>query len=377
MDIPFNYGRIVRDTDFTDRTKETDQLLKNFQALTNTAIISPRRWGKSSLVEKASQLLRQNSKEYIFIKFNCYKCENEKEFYALYAKKILEQSASSFENLVSNTRDFASRLNPSVKVKDPEGMCELEFGLKPAGNESDEEILDLPEKIAVKKGKKLIVCIDEFQQIGEFKNSKKFQKILRSHWQEHQHTAYVLYGSKKHMMLNIFGQYNSPFYRFGDIIHLPKITNSDWVEYITKRFSQTGKAVSPEDASYLADKVENHPYYVQQLAQGSWLRTSDICNQQVIDQAFDAIINSLNLQFENMLDSLTERQRNFLSAVASDEKKLTSAGTLERYNLGSSANITIMKKALIKKDILEQEGSRPIIQDPILKYWIRTTYQNV
>lgn len=68
----------------------------------------------------------------------------------------------------------------------------------------------------------MVICIDEFQQIGEFANSPKFQKILRNHWQEQQDVAYVLYGSKKHMMLNIFGEYKSPFYKFGDIMFLPK-----------------------------------------------------------------------------------------------------------------------------------------------------------
>ena len=84
--------------------------------------------------------------------------------------------------------------------------------------------------------------------------------------------AYILYGSKKHMMLNIFGEYKSPFYKFGDIMFLPKISKADWQDYIVSRFRDTGKNIQSDIAGYIAQMVDNHPYYVQQLAQLSWLR---------------------------------------------------------------------------------------------------------
>lgn len=134
---------------------------------------------------------------------NAFKCETPQEFYEMFAKRTVEGISSSAETLLVNAKEFLSRLS---------------FGVDLKNNPIGEDILDLPQQIAMRRRKKVVVCIDEFQQIGEFTETEKFQKILRSHWQEQKDVAYILYGSKKHMMLNIFGEYGSPFYKFGDLM---------------------------------------------------------------------------------------------------------------------------------------------------------------
>ncbi len=377
MDVPFVYGKIVAAEDFTDREKETAKLLANIGSLTNTAIISPRRWGKSSLVSKAIGIAEASGKDRLFIRMNIFKCGDEQEFYQAYAKSIMSQVSSTLENMMTNAKEFISSLLPKIAVSDPAGHYELSFGLDVKSNPIGEDILDLPQRIATKKGKKIIVCIDEFQQIGEFAGSARFQKILRNHWQEQSDVAYVLYGSKKHMMLNIFGEYNSPFYRFGDILFLPKISNKDWCDYIVCRFSKTGKSISPDVASYLAERVDNHSYYVQQLAQACWLRSTESCSESVVDSALESIMDSLNLQFLNTMDSLTEKQRNYLCAVADGVEHFSSTETLSRYKLGTNGNVRIMRDALRKRDIIDVEGKRVFIQDPMFLLWLRTQYRTL
>ena len=377
MEIPFVYGKIVAAEDFTDRKNETAKLLANISSLTNTAIISPRRWGKSSLVSKVIGIASTNSKDYLFVRMNVFKCGDEQEFYQTYAKNIMAQVSSTLENMMSNAKEFISSLLPKVAVSDPTGQYELSFGLDVKSNPISEDILNLPQRIAAKKGKKVIVCIDEFQQIGEFTDSVKFQKILRNHWQEQPDVAYILYGSKKHMMLNIFGEYNSPFYRFGDILFLPKISNGDWSEYIVERFSKTGKSISPKVAAYLAGRVDNHSYYVQQLAQACWLRCTESCTKSVVDAALESIMDSLNLQFLNTMDSLTEKQRNYLCAVSDGVEHFTSTETLSRYKLGSNGNVRILREALRKRDIIDVERKHVTIQDPMFRLWLRTQYRTL
>lgn len=377
MKVPFAYGRIVGDADFTDRKNETEKLLANISSLTNTAIISPRRWGKSSLVNKATEIAAKNSKDYLFVRLNVFKCINEQEFYSAFAKSIMSQISSSAENLITNAKEFISALLPKISLSDPVGQYELSFGLDIKANPIEENILDLPQRIARKKGKKIIICIDDFQQIGEFDNSLRFQKILRSHWQEQKNVAYILYGSKKHMMLKIFGEYNMPFYRFGDIMFLPKISTADWSTYIVNRFTQTGKSIDTEVAEYLAEKVDNHSYYVQQLAQACWLRTSNICTEDIVNDSVESILDSLNLQFINILDNLTDKQRNYLCAIADGVTRFSSVTTLEKYNLGSTGNIRILKEALRKKDLIDVEGRKVSIQDPVFCLWLKTQFRNI
>ena len=377
MKIPFAYGKIVEDVDFTDRTDEAAHLMGNFLSLTNTAIISPRRWGKSSLVTKAINITKEEQKDILFVRMNIFKCETPQEFYCLFAKKTMEEISSSAESLLSNAKEFISKLLPKLTISDPLSQYEIALGVDVRTTPIGEEILDLPQQIATKKKKKVVVCIDEFQQIGEYRDTLKFQKTLRSHWQTHSDVAYILYGSKKHMMMHIFGEYSSPFYRFGDMMFLPKIANEEWKKYLVGRFGDTGKTITSDLAGYLAEQVENHPYYVQQLAQYTWLRTSDTCSQDIVDNALQAMLDSFNLQFINLMDTLTEKQRSFLCAVSEGVRNFSSTETLQRYQLGTSGNIRILKDALKKRDLIEITGKEIEMQDPILKRWIVQEYNKM
>ena len=303
----------------------------------------------------------------MFVRMNIFKCENPQEFYELYAKRIMEEVSSSAESLLTNAKEFIARLLPKLSISDPSGQYEIALGVNVKDNPIEEDILNLPQQIAAKKKKKIVVCIDEFQQIGEFPDTIKFQKVLRNHWQEHKDVAYILYGSKKHMMLNIFGKNNSPFYRFGDMMFIEKIANEEWKKFIVARFKDTGKNIT----------AENHPYYVQQLAQYAWLRTKKTCTEDIVDNALQAMLYSLNLQYVNLMDSLTEKQRNFLCAVCNGVKSYTSSETLQRYRLGTSANIRIIKNALLKRGLIDVTGKNIQIQDPLLKRWIIEEYSKI
>ena len=158
---------------------------------------------------------------------------------------------------------------------------------------------------------------------------------------------------------------------------LPKISLDDWVVYVKDRFSDTGKSISVVAAEHLASLVECHSYYVQQLAQYAWLRTESVCTEEIVDAAFQGMIDSLNLQFVNLMDSLTEKQRSFLCAISDGVKNLSSVETLSRYRLGTSGNIRILKGALKKRDLIEENGHQVEIQDPVLNQWIQRVYKNL
>ena len=377
MEIPFTYGKIVSDNDFTDRGEETQTLVSNFLSQTNTVLISPRRWGKSSLVNRAVNRVSQSDPTILFVRMNAFKCETPQDFYELFAKRVIEDISSSAETLISNAKEFISRLLPKISIADPSAQYAVSFGVDFKTNPINEDILDLPQQIASRRNRKVVVCIDEFQQIGEFEDSVTFQKTVRSHWQEQPDVAYILYGSKKHMMLNIFGEYESPLYKFGDMMFLPKISNEDWSAYIQDRFAKTKKKISKDTASYIASIVEEHSYYVQQLAQYAWLRTDSECTVSTVDAAFQAMLDSLNLQFVNLMDTMTEKQRSFLCALSDGVRNLSATDTLSRYRLGTSGNIRILKGALKKRDLIEESGHQVEIQDPVFKKWLQRVYKTL
>lgn len=223
----------------------------------------------------------------------------------------------------------------------------------------------------------MVICIDEFQNINEYEEPLAFQRKLRSHWQKHTSVCYCLYGSKRHMLLNIFNNYGMPFYKFGDILFLSKINREEWVTFITQRFASTGKQISEELSGFIADKMKNHPYYTQQLSQQVWFRTPDSgCTQEIVEEAFISLIDQLSLLFANVVDALTPKQINFLLAVADGNSNFSSKEVLSKYKLGTSANIKNLRKATLEKDLIDVlPGNVVEIQDPAFEYWLRYVYK--
>ena len=371
--MPFIFGKIAEMQNFTDREKESQRLYQNFFSLINTTIISPRRWGKSSLVKLVSKSLSIDNKDYIVCLIDIFNVKDESDFYLNFAKNILKATSTKWEDWLENAKEFMSRLIPKISFS-PDNQAEFAFGIDfEEIKRNPDDILELAETIAKKKDLKMIVCIDEFQNIANFENPLAFQQKLRSHWQHHQNVCYCLYGSKRHMLIDIFSNPSMPFYKFGDIMFLEKIDNKIWGKFIQKRFKETGKTITKKEGEYLAALVANHPYYVQQLAQMSWLRTNIYCSKTIIDDSLQTLKNQLSLLFSGLSETLTATQLNFLKALLDG---ITSFGqeNLQKYNLGTSANILKIKDALLNKEIIDITPKKIDIQDPVFALWLKEDY---
>ncbi|MDR1344246.1 MAG: ATP-binding protein [Tannerellaceae bacterium] len=230
---PFYFGRMVAGDSFTDREKDVKRIVANFNNGINTVLISPRRWGKSSLVQKAGETAKNKDLRIAYM--DAFSSRSELDFYTAYTKAILTATSSHWEERLASLKEFLRRITPKITIGiDPEHDFSIGFDWDEVQQNTD-EILNLPEKIARAKGLKIVTCIDEFQNIASFSDSTAFQKLLRSIWQKHECACYCLYGSKFHMMQELFERQSMPFYRFGDLIHLDKISekglmrNSPWM----------------------------------------------------------------------------------------------------------------------------------------------------
>lgn len=252
----FMYGVSVEGENFTDRVHETKRLKMNFENSLNTVLISPRRMGKTSLIKKVQRSITNPKIKVVYM--DVYDCRSEYDFYNKFAALILEQTSSKMEQALENTKQFLLRVSPKISFSpDPTADFSLSLGITPHSN-TPEEILNLPEKIAQKHNTHIIVCIDEFQQIGEFPDALAVQKRLRSVWQHQQNVSYCLFGSKKHLMANLFQSKRMPFYQFGEMMFLDKIPTEDWIKYISKQFESRGKHISPELALKICEAVDSY-----------------------------------------------------------------------------------------------------------------------
>lgn len=370
---PFIFGIATSGDNFTDRKKETERLLLNFQHGVNTVLISPRRWGKTSLVQKVCRLAQSDKLKVVYL--DIFSCRSDKEFYNAFATAIIKQTSSKFEEWLDNAKLFLSRITPKISIG-PDPMTDFSISLEMNPKSEDiDEILQLPEKIAQKKNCSIVICIDEFQQIAEFSDSKTFQKRLRTVWQLQKNVSYCLFGSKKHLMNELFENKSYPFYKFGDAIYLQKIGTQDWVEYICNRFSVTGKQISEQLAERICQAVDNHSSYVQQLAWLVWIHTDKIATEKDFESAYQDLIDQNTPLFEKQTESLTTYQMNFLRAIVGGvESEFTKQEVLTEYQLGSSANVSIVKRALEKKELIEIEKRKISIPDPILKEWLKREF---
>ena len=369
----FVFGVSVSDYNFIGRKEEIRRLKMNFEEGINTILISPRRWGKTSLVRKVCEVVDRKKVIPVFV--DIFKCKTEYEFYNALAEAVLKQTASKAELWMDNARDFIARLSPKVSFSpEPNSEFALSLGISPKTH-TPEEILSLAEEIALKKQKRIVVCIDEFQQIGEMADSVSIQKRLRSVWQHQRLTSYCLFGSKKHTMMNVFQRRNMPLYQFGDFKFLDKIPTETWVEYIVQHFKDRQRTISTEQAAKICLSVDNYSSYVQQL---SWLVFSLIDEGQIVTdehlkQGVKDLLNSQEQLFMQQIEPLTAYQMNFLRCILSGHHDdFGETAVREEFQLGSVSNITRLKTALVDKDIVEMSGKRYYITDPVFALWFRS-----
>lgn len=366
----FIYGVAVEGDNFTDRVKETNRLKSDFENGQNVILISPRRMGKTSLVKKVQSLI--NTDTTIVVYMDIYDCRSEYDFYNRLATSVLKQTSGKTELIFQNIKDFLIRLNPSISFgSDPNNEFSISLGITPK-EYSAEEILELPEKIAKKINKHIVICIDEFQQIGEFADFLSIQKKMRGVWQLQSNVSYCLLGSKKHMHSSMFQNKKMPFYQFGDIVFLQAISTEDWIPFIRNKFKEKNIEISDELIRKICSSVDNQSSYVQQLAWNVMLNAENEVTEETVEVAINDMLSQNTLLFMQQIEGLTSYQMNFLKAISDGvHNDFTSQKILSSYELGAKSNIMRIKNVLIHKELIEKTSEGIFFTDPIFKLWMK------
>lgn len=371
MENPFIIGKAAEGDYFINRVEDRRRLNANLTHGINTVIISPRRWGKTSLVKNVLSSI--DDERFLTVFVDVFRCKSEYEFYRNFSTCVIKQTSSKIDEWVETVKTFLSGITPKFSFgSDPLNDFSLSFEWNER-DDAEDEILSLPQKIAEKKGKKIIVCLDEFQQIAEFPSSVDFQKKLRSVWQHQQDVTYCMFGSKKHLMENFFSNKSMPFFKFGDMMFLKKIEITEWIPFICRNFSNTGKSISEKQAERICNVTACQSSYVQQLSWITWYKTEGITTDKNIDSAIDDLLEQNKTFFQSDVEQLTELQYNFMRAVADGVTQgFTRKDILRKYRLESSANVQAIKKAMISKDLIYMDDDGNIqFNDPLFSLWVR------
>ena len=349
---PFQFGTLATEENFIDRTEDRALLKQLLASHINVMLISPRRWGKSSLVKKAMTELSAEDKEVRICYIDAFSIGSGAEFYRPFASQVIACASSKIERWIEDAKKFLTGVVPQIVVND-QITDFVAFDLKFVPQERDKmAILQLPELLAKEKGIRIIVCIDEFQQLA----------------------SYCLYGSKRNMMLNIFNNSNSPFYRFGQVIFMQKIAKEHWVPFILSSFEKTGKRISESFASRICDVVECHSWYLQQLCYFIWSFTVSEVTEEVFSLGLKQVLNINTPMFQNDTENLSSTQIEMLKAIADGEQHFSSQAVKQVYNLGNPNTIVKNKKILQNKDIIEKQKADFVFVDPVYRLWFKEEY---
>ncbi|MBQ8152613.1 MAG: ATP-binding protein [Prevotella sp.] len=374
MDKAFIYGMSVSGDNFTDRIKETKRLKLNFENGINTILISPRRMGKTSLVKKVISEIDKPLVKPIYM--DIYDCRSEYDFLNRFASVLMKATVSRTDQILDNIKQFLIRVSPKISFS-PEPLPEVSLSLGITPKEyQPEEILNLPELIAKEKGTHLVICIDEFQQIGELPDSLTIQKRMRGVWQHQEHVSYCLFGSKKHLMTNLFQNKRMPFYQFGEMTYLDRIPTKEWTGYIIERFEKNGKHVSEELAKKICDTVDCYSSYVQQLAWNLLAETNDTATEEDFNNAVDALIAQCSGLFVQQTIGLSTYQLNFIRALcAGIHTDFGSKDVNEQFPLGTKSNIVRIKDALTEKELIEERPDGIYLSDVVFEMWFNREFK--
>lgn len=283
-------------------------------------------------------------------------------------------TSTKWEEWAANGKMFFKQLIPRFQIGiDPQSDFSISFDWNEL-KKSGDEILNLPEKISKEKKLDIVICIDEFQNISHFDEPLVMQKKMRAAWQKHQLATYCLYGSKRHMLTELFENKSMPFYKFGETFFLKKIERQHWVDFIVRQFKKTRKKIDEEVAFEIAERMENHPYFVQLYSASIWRITKTKCTKKQLNIALNDLFEQYAMMYQREMDGLTNKQINFLKALANNVDKFSASETLISYNLGTQGNIKRIKSALENKEIIDLWGDRIQFIDPLFRLWFLKVY---
>lgn len=365
---PFRYGIIVEGSYFIDRENEIKEIKNDLHSGQNLIIYSPRRYGKTSIMIKVLKELHDEG--YFFVYIDLFRITSQKKFIESYSREILKNQPH-FKKVITKFQNLVKGISPTVSF-DNQGNPSFSVSFHPDISLTDSltGILDLPEKLI--QNKKWIIVFDEFQEIEKL-NGENFEKLMRSIIQFHNKTRYVFMGSKSHLLLNMFSRKNRAFYKFGKLLKINKISEKDFQEYISYRFTEARFDYVNDLAERIVRITNNIPYFVQFLASEVWnegLNNNRRIRQQELDNAIDKILNNQQDYYIQILDNLSLYQKKVLQALIKSREKIFSEEYRKNYDLGATSSTQRALERLIELEIVEKNEGRIEFTDPFFPVFL-------
>jgi uncharacterized protein len=377
-DNPFNFGDLALDDVFTDRESELAELTADIRNGQNVVVFAPRRFGKSSLVWRASRELLA-ADEALIAQVDLMRTPTKELLAARLAEAIYDQIATPLMRVRERAANVfrGLRVSPSITVDPEDGRVRFGFsaGLAPADVDATlERLLELPAELAAERGgRRVALVFDEFQEVIDL--DPRLPALMRSVFQTQPHVAHVYLGSKRSLMERLFNDVNEPFWRSARQMELGPIAPESFSPFIHERFASTGRAVDEETVAQVLQTTGGHPYATQELCYSLWEATADngTADTSTFAVALDRVLRSEQARFTLVWDEASGVQRLVLQALAAEPANaITAAEYRRRHNLPGSSSVQRALDVLVADELIVRLGPGAYrISEPFLAEWVR------
>ncbi len=376
MENPFVYGEVVPTSAFIDRVVELDRLVGDLAAGQKVFLISPRRYGKSSLIRQALSAVARRGALTVDVtvsSFSSYVAFLEGYARALMAAETRWDRARTWLKDAIRSARTEIRYTPgdsplgSLTVSFPSVRTERDI------SRLAQDVFALPGRLAEARRRKVVVALDEFQAIGEF-NGGSVEHAMRAAVQHQRDVGYVFAGSEPSLMERMLGP-RRPFYKAGPVMRLERIPADEFAAAIDTRFSRSG--LKPDDGlgDAIVELAGNLPYDVQRLAHETWDEARTAGSKRVtldlLHQALTRLLSEQETMFEALWQRLTLPQRAVLRAVVVESgHSVLSEDVRTRHRLGGTSTVQASLNALVRDDVISRDGRRYAVVDSLLREWV-------
>jgi hypothetical protein len=370
---PFIFGEIVDDANFLDRTDELRQVVRDLADGQKIFLLSPRRFGKSSLVAMALLKLKKRHIHTVSLTVSSY--ASYAQFLEKFAEKVL-RAAGPWDRVKDWVTRFGRQVKPDINFNITTGEISVALG-KGAGfdpNPIAPEIFALPGEITRHAGFRMAICLDEFQQISQF-NGGSVENAIRNQVQKQREVGYIFAGSQPSLMREMLSA-KRPFHKAGPQMFLDKIPADDWKDFINGHFRRRGRTLDEPGMDTLLAIADLIPYDVQRIAHELWdyaeLKDKRQLDASDVNSVTDALVTGQSTYYELLWEQLSARQRATLQALADGgASDLYSQGIREKFRLGPASTVQKSLQLLDSRDILDRYKGGYFFLDPLFPRWIR------
>jgi hypothetical protein len=374
---PFYYGDLALDEAFTDRQSELKALEADLRNGQNVALIAPRRYGKSSLVRRATQHLV--ARGVLVAEVDLMKTPTKEKLASALARSIYRDLAKGTVKAKEKTKEnlhmFSGlRIAPVITVNPEDGSLRFSFSATHAEEDIDatlERLLELPAQLAAEQKKRVVLYFDEFQEITDI--DPKLPTLMRAVFQEQPEVAHVYAGSKRDMMNRLFTDKNEPFFRSAKVMEIGAIPVGLFKTFVKERFDATERGIADAVVDELLAITGGHPYATQELAYALWEEVPEGFTAALTDleAALGAVLRAENAHFTLLWEKSSRAQRLVLQALATEPGRVQSVGYRDRFGLPAASTVQKAIEALAREELVARrpDGVNAIVE-PFLGEWV-------